>query len=90
VKLPALALLASLSLGALGCDRGTALDGTCRADAHCPMGWECVRASGVCERSTTPLDGFEAMDLAVVVDAPIEDAQASDSGSDGSDGASGG
>jgi hypothetical protein len=71
--------LALLGLGALGCSRGSALDGTCRADNDCPTGWECVRASGVCERSSTPLDGFEARDQAI-------DAAPSDGSGDGASG----
>ena len=59
-------LAALLALG--GCGRGSALDFACDGAGGCPAGWECVRATGVCERSSTPLDGMEEQDLSTVQD----------------------
>ena len=44
------------------CQRGSSLTGTCDADSDCDAGFHCVRGSGVCIVSSTPLNADAARD----------------------------
>jgi hypothetical protein len=44
------------------CQRGSSLAGACDADSDCDAGFHCVRGTGVCITSTTPLNADAGID----------------------------
>ncbi|HEX2568840.1 MAG TPA: hypothetical protein VH877_04715 [Polyangia bacterium] len=62
-----LAAAAATLLLTSSCQRGNSLAGACNADTDCDAGFHCVRGTGVCITSTTPLNtdaGLDASDAA--------------------------